>query len=261
MPKSDFDEYFALREKGEFRQAYDILREILETNPRWSKVGDLYVWCADFELTLNDDVHQARKLLEKARKLGCRFMAPYLRLHGYVSWRLGEREKGTQELKRCVELDPSITHLKSLGKLLTAEGTPDALSVWERVLEKDPLDCCAHIYLGREAVRSSDRGRALLLLKRAERLNPSIQDVDEMAMLYYDLAEFRSAIRTYTEADRRGKEPKGPLYAAVAACHFSLGENTVGEKYLRWAMRHNPEHEFVKQIYENHRELFNDEVS
>lgn len=255
LDKSVFDEYFALREKGAFREAYAVLREILDEYPQWSKVGDLYVWCAEFELLVNDDVRKARKLLDKACEFGCRFKASYYRELGYVLWRTGECEEGIRTLERCVELDPSVTHLTTLGKVLSSEGDERATGIWQRVLEHQPTNCRAHIYMGLDAARSSDRGKALLMAKRAEKLCSTAQDVHEIARLYFELEEFQSAIRAYLQADRLGCEPKGPLYAAVAACYFSLGENNTGRQYLSWAMKHDPEHEYVKDVYEESRGL------
>lgn len=261
MPKSEFDEYFALREKGAFREAYDVLREILETSPRWSKVGDLYVWCAEFEMMLNGDVKKAQQLLNKAWRLGCRHMAVYCREHGVLLWKLGKCKKGIEELERAVELDPSTFHLVTLGIALTTEDDERAPAIWQRVLDQDQRNCRAHIYMGRLAARAGDRGKALLMIKRAEQLSPSPYDLHEIANLYFELGEFQHAIDTYLKADRQGKQPKGPLYAAVAACHFSMRENAAGEKYLRWAVRHNPEHEYVKQVYKTHKERSGDELS
>ena len=88
MHKSDFDEYFALRSKGMFREAYSVLCEILESSPRWSKVGDLYVWCAEFELLWNDDICKAQSFLERACELGYRHVAQSGRMGRFLPMRL-----------------------------------------------------------------------------------------------------------------------------------------------------------------------------
>ncbi|MHC4517475.1 MAG: tetratricopeptide repeat protein, partial [Planctomycetota bacterium] len=239
MPKSEFDEYFALRKKGAFREAYDVLLGILSTSPRWSRVGDLYVWCAELEMTLNNDLKRAQQLLEKARRLGCRYMDAYYRRHGILLCRLGRRRKGIEELERAVELSPSICSLMALAMELTEEEDGRALAVCHRVLDQDPESCWALTYMARLAARAGDRGKALLMIRRAERLSPSEYDIYDIAALWYELGEFQQAIHAYLEADRRGKQPKGPLYAAVAACYFEMGDNATGQKYLRWATRHD----------------------
>ena len=103
---ANFDDYFALYGKGAYREAYAVLRDIMESQTRWSKVGDMYVWCADLELLVNDDVRKARELLDKAGELDCHFMARYYSCFGYVLWRTGEAEKGIDYLEKSVALDP-----------------------------------------------------------------------------------------------------------------------------------------------------------
>jgi tetratricopeptide (TPR) repeat protein len=250
MQTTEFKDYFALHRKGAYREAYALLRDIMETQPRWSKVGDLYVWCADLELGLNDDLRKACEFLDKAIELGCSHMAPYYSIRGYVLWRSGDHKSGLRCLEKSVELDPSVTNLVTFGKLLSSDHDKRALWVWQRVLEQDPRSCVAHIYLGIEAAANGDRAKALLMAKRAEKLNPSASDVFEVGRLYYELGEFEAALNSYLMADRLGDEPKGPLYASVAACYFSLGDENTGRKYAEWAVRRDPENDYVKKIWQ-----------
>lgn len=256
---ADFDDYFALYDKGAYREAYAVLRDIIETQPCWSKVGDMYVWCADLELLVNDDVYKARQLLDKAGELGCHFMANYYSSFGYVLWRTGEPEKGIEYLEKSVSLDPRGTNLTTLGKVLSSADDKRAISIWHRVLEQDPNNCSAHIYLGRESAKSGDRGKALLMIKRAERLNPTIRDLVEIGGSYKELGQFQNALDAYLEANRLGYEPKGPLYASVAVCYFSLGEESLARKYAQWAMRSNPENDYVKEVWQKFEELSREE--
>jgi len=259
MSDSEFDKYFALRERGAFREAYAVLRQILQNSPRWSKEGDLYVWCAEFELLLNDDIVRARELLRTAAQLGGCDTAYFYCIHGYVLWRAGERQRGIQELEKSVELNPSVKHLTDLARVLSTEGDEGAMRLWQNVLEKDPQNCLAHIYLGLEAARSGDQGKAILMAKRAETLSPSARDFSEIGRLYHQLEEYELAVRSYLSAIRLGAEPKGHRYAGVAACYFALGDVKTGSRYLAWAMRHNPEHEYVKEVYEKSRTLMDND--
>jgi tetratricopeptide (TPR) repeat protein len=253
MTQEDFDTYFALYREGAFREAYAVLRSIMAKETHWSRSGDLYVWCAELELLVGDDVDKAKHLIDKARRLGIENEAKYCRVYGYVLWRMGEHDEGRRILEKSVELEPDITNLTTLGKILSTENDRRASGIWQDVLREDPRDCMAHIYLGREAARSNDRGKGLLMAQRAERLAMAASDFSEIARLYWEMDEYQSAINAYLEADRRGYRPKGPLYAAVAACFFSLGDKKVGKQYLDWAMKHNPDHEYVKYVYEESR--------
>jgi tetratricopeptide (TPR) repeat protein len=257
MQKSDFDGYFALHEKGAYREAYALLQDIIKSQPQWSKVGDLYVWCADLELTLNDDLRKAGELLDKAIELGCANTAPYYRVRGYVLWRNGDHEVGLRHLEKSVELDPSVTNLATFGTLLSSDHDKRALWVWQRVLQKDPDNCLAHIYLGIDAAAAGDRAKALLMAKRAEKLSRSERDVSEIGRLYKELGEFQNALDTYLKAERLGGEPKGVLYASIATCYFALGDERTGRKFADWALRCNPENDYVKKIWQQCQERSN----
>lgn len=250
------DDYFALYDKGAYREAYAVLRDIMESQHRWSKSGDMYVWCADLELLVNDDLCKARELLDKARELGCHFMACYYRAHGYVLWRSGDRQRGLQELEKSVASAPNLINLTTLGQVLSSDDDKRAMSIWQRVLEQDPNNCTAHIYLGRESAKSGDRGKALLMIKRAEKLNPTVRDFVEIGGSYKELGEFQNALNAYFEANRLGDEPKGPLYASIAVCYFSLGEKSLARKYAEWAIRSNPENDYVKKVWQTFEERF-----
>jgi tetratricopeptide (TPR) repeat protein len=253
---ADFDDYLNLYDKGAYREAYAVLRDIIQSHPRWSNVGGMYVLCANLELLANDDVCKARELLGKARELGCSNMAEYYSVHGYVLWRTGERDKGMQELEKSIELDPRVGNLTTLGSVLSFVGDKRALSVWQRVLEKDPKNCVAHIHIGEESARSGNRGNALLMAKRAEKLNPSADNIFEIGQLYHELKEYQSALNLYQEANRRGYADKAILYASIAACYLSLGQASAARQYAQWALRCDPENDYVKEVWKTYQERF-----
>jgi tetratricopeptide (TPR) repeat protein len=251
----DFDEYFALHARGAFREAYAALREILSNDPYWSKVGDLYVWCADLELQVTSDMCEARRLLDKARELGCRYPASYHRARGFLRWRMGERDEGIRDIEKSIELEPSVRNLMTLGEVLSSDGDERAAGVLRRVLDQDPNNCLVHVYLGILSSKSGDRGRAILLAKRAEKLAASAIDHQEVGRLYQEVQEFRCAIDAFLNAERLGCERKGELYAALAVCYFWLGDNETGRKYLQWAIKRDPKNEYVRYVFENSGDL------
>ncbi len=259
MATSDFDEYFALHAKGRFREAYAVLREIIKSKPRWSRCGDLYVWCADLELTVNDDVREAQLLLEKAHALGCRHPAPYHHVRGFVRWRMGDYDEGIRDLEKSVELEPSVWSLTALGKLLAVQGDERATSVWQRVLEQDPKNCLAYACLGMLAAQSGDQDRAILMVTKAEKLAASASDHNAIGRLYQELGQFQSAVDSFLKAAKVGDPAKAPLYAAIAACYFSMGDVQNGQEYLDRARRHDPDHEYVRYVHEVSRDVLDDD--
>lgn len=253
--ETDFDDYFALYDKGYYREAYDVLRGILQSNAHWSKVGDMYVWCANLEFLVNDDVHKALKLLDKALELGCHFMASYYNVHGYMLWRVGECSMGIQELEKSVALKPYLTNLTNLGIVLTSSDDKRAIGIWRRVLKIDPNNCSAHIYLAQESVKSGDHGKAILMVKRAEILKPKVSDFIRIGNLYRDLGQIQNALNAFLEAYHLGYEPKAPLYASISDCYFSLGDKKLARKYAEWAFQLDPNNDYVKEVWHDYQDL------
>lgn len=251
---SEFDQYFALYDKGAYRQAYEVLRDIMASEPRWSAVGDMYVWCANLELTLNDDIARTRELLDTALRLGCEDIATYYCLHGYVLCRQGDWDDGIRDLERSVELDPTVPNLVMLGKMLSCRGDARAPDIWARVLQQDPEDCRAHIYLGTVAAQSGDKGKALLMAKRAEELRPTVQNLEEIARLYSEAGEPQTALDKYYEVERLWDGSKASLYAGIATCHFDLGNEQEGCVYLERARGCDPDHVDVKRVWESYKD-------
>jgi tetratricopeptide (TPR) repeat protein len=225
----------------------------MASQSRLSKMGDLYVLRADLEVIVNGDICEARQLLNKALQLGCQAMAAYHKAHGYVLWRTGERDEGIRELEKSVALEPCVATLSALGEVLSYEGDERAADIWARVLREEHQNCQAYIYLGILAAKTGDREKALLMAKKAETLHPTVNDVAGIGSLYGEAGEPRMALGKYLEADRLGKEPKGPLYANVAVCHFDLGNVREGCAYLERAWECGPKNTYVREIWDRYR--------
>lgn len=253
---SDLQRLYALYDSGAFAEAYGVLREILAKHPGLRENGDFCLLRAQLELAADDNPAKARELLDRVRELGCADMGYYHRLHGEVMWKTGDLEGAIRDYEKSVAIDPSAGNLMMLAQALSMSHDRRATNVWEQFLEKEPADCLAHIYLGMEAVRSGDRGTALLMAKRAERLHPSVDEVFGVAQLYHETGEFQTAIGMYLKANSQNYGDKGSLYAALAACHLSLGEARPGRKYAEWAIHHDPDNEYVKEVWQEYKERF-----
>lgn len=228
----------------------------MENEPRWSKVGDVYTLWADLELLANHDPRKAIELLDKAQEIGCSQMAYYYAKRAEALWETGERNMALQCYERSVAADPCAFYLSNLARALSFLNNERALSVWQQVLEEAPKNCLAHTYIGWEAAKSGDRDKALLMAKKAEELQSSIRDVCEIGRLYYELEEFQAAINKYLEAKKLGYYEEGVLYAAIADCYLSLGDASAAQKYAQWAMRIEPENDYVKDVWREYKERF-----
>jgi tetratricopeptide (TPR) repeat protein len=249
--KSNWRHILDLYDKGAFREAYDALYDLMKNAPPWSKKGDIYTLWAELELLANDDASQALQLLGKACELGYSEIGYYYKTLGQAMWKTGNHEMAVQYLEKSVEEEPNVANLTDLGQVLWHISDMRAMSIWQRVLEKDPKNCLAHIYIGLEAAKSGDRGKAILMAKRSERLQSSANDIYAIGTLYHNVDDFKSALNTYLKANRMGYTDKGQLYASIAACYISLGEQKMAHKYAQWAMQFDQENDYVKEVWQD----------
>ena len=238
--------------KGHFREAHTALSKLMATQPRWAKGGDVYALCAELELLTNHDTDKASELLRKAEQIGCSDIGYYYRVKAETLWDAGDHETALQYFERSVATDTRERHLISFAQALSCARDKRALDVWQEVLGKDPQNCLAHIYVGCEAAMSGDTEKALLMAKKAEELHPSAEETFDLARLYQELREFNTSIDNYLQAKKLGYEELGPLYAAVADCHLSLGDAVLGQKYAKRALRCDPENDYVKEVWQKY---------
>jgi tetratricopeptide (TPR) repeat protein len=220
----------------------------METEQKWSKVGDMYVWCANLELLANDDENKAYQLLEKALALGCRFMDEYYRMHGYLLYKKGKRERGIQEIEKSIELRPSITNLGSLAMVLSYDHDRDSRSVCHRILEQDPKNCPAHIYLGMEAAKADDQDKVLLMVKQAEKFAKTARDYFKIGWFYHEQEKYNEALSAYLKADNLRYEPKVSIYYGIAACYDSLGDYAKAIEYSIRSLDSNFNYDHAKEV-------------
>jgi lipopolysaccharide biosynthesis regulator YciM len=108
----------------------------------------------------------------------------------------------------------------------------------------------AHAYLGHELLRSGARDTAVSLARAADQLAHTGVDFAHVAGLYHDLGEFQSAIERYGYAERQGCKNVAAIYAAVADCYFSLGDENAVREYLRRAEECGSTNGYVREVSE-----------
>ena len=247
---------WSMYHKGEYKDAYAAFCDIMDKYPDLRNLGDVYTLWADLEFSANDDACRAIELLDVAREKGISVEGYYYAVRGDAMLRIGNCEEARQNYEQSIAIDPDVRTLTMLGQALSEMNDSNATEVWQRILEMEPSNCFAHVYVGLEAIKSGDRGKAFLMAKRAEKLDPSVDDLLEIGYLYYTLGEFNVAIKTYLEVNRLGYKDKGFLYALIAACYLSLNEAVPARKYVQWAIRCNPENYYVKDVLHEYEERF-----
>lgn len=243
-------------EKGEFEKAYNTLCNVMNKQNKWSNVGEVYTIRAELELLVNDDSCKALEVLDKAKELGNFDMSHYYHVRGEAMMGIGNHEKAIEDYERSIAIDPNVKTLTMFAQALSEIQDNRAVNVWQQILEKEPDNCLAHIHIGLEALKSGDRGKAMLMAKRAEKLNPSVEENFTIGLLYHKLDEFQAAINKYLFANNLGYKYKADVYSYIAACYLSLGDAMPARKYAEWAMQCDPEHKYAKEIWHEYKERF-----
>lgn len=246
----------ALHEKGDYKRAYDVLCNAIESGSRLSKVPDIYILLAELELTVNEDPHKALEALDKAQQMGCTLIAYYYLRRAEALWGIGEIQTALQCFEKSVEADPCAFYRSNLGRALSYLDDARAQSVWQEVLDDDPENSLAHAYLASYAAKSGDRDKATLMAKKADKLASSKEDILNVAELYHEWKEFQTAIKKYLEVMKLTKlrSRRGLLYARIADCYLSMGQISLARKNLKRALKYRPDDEYVKEIQQEYEE-------
>lgn len=251
-----YEEIKALQEKGDYKRAYDVLCNAIESGSRLSKFADIYILLAELELLVNQDPHKALEALDKAQEMGCTQIAYYYLRRAEALWGIGEIQTALQCFEKSVEAEPCAFYRSNLARALSSLGDARARSVWQEVLEKEPENSLAHTHLAFEAAESGDRDKAIVMAKKADKLASSEVDIINVAALYQEMGEFQTAIKKYLEVIKLIKflPNRGWVYARIADSYLSMGQTGLARKYLKRALKYRPDDEYVKEIQREYEE-------
>lgn len=250
-----FDDVLAMYHEGAVKDAYAALLEVTENAPELLEDGGIYTLWAELEFMVNNNTSRALELLEKAHELGGVDMVYYHNVRGDVLLRIGDYEKALQSYEQSVAIDSNMANLEAFGRALSQANDSRAAGVWRQILDKDPSNAAAHVYIGLAAAKSGDRDKAMLMARRALKLNPWVEDVYMIGFLYYLLGEFELALNECLTAEKLGHKDKPLVYSTTAACHFSLGHSGKGRKYVQMALRLNPDYDYAKEVLREYEEI------
>ena len=234
--------------KGAYQEAYNNLLNIIDSQSKSTLLGNLYVLLAELELRVSEDPCKALRHLEKAQQIGCLDLARYYEIRGNVMCKLGKHDKGIQDIYNSIAIKHSVDKLVNLGRWLSFLRDERADGVWEQVLDEDPNNCAAYIYIGLKAARTGNRDKAILMVKKARELKPSAENVFEIGTLYHELNLFDDALKAYFKAYKLRYESRYPLYTAIACSYFSLGDYKSAIKYASKALDLNYNDDYAKDV-------------
>ncbi|MHC4675990.1 MAG: tetratricopeptide repeat protein [Planctomycetota bacterium] len=253
------DELLKLYFQGDYAKAYLALQDVLKTH---TQSGDLHVMWAELEIKANGDFLRAEELLGKAQKLGFseEFRFYYDFVHGDLMLERGRYDEAIKDFERSVAVQSDVNGLRMLGQALSAAGEDRAITVWQEVLDKDPKNCLAYIFLAKEAEKRNNSIEALALVQQAEELNPSDGDeFFEMGRVYHSLSEYSKALEFYFKAEKVGYKDKGDLYSAIASCYLGSGDYTNALRFAERAVEIDPDNGYAREVLQGCRECNRDE--
>lgn len=244
-----FDDIWGMCDEGAVEEAYVILGDMIENHPELIDHGATCIFWANLVLNATGDADRVMGLLDKANKLGDQDIAYYYAVRAEAMRILGNSEEAMENYERSIEIGATIYSLKGYGELLSENDDSHAMEIWQQVLEMDQENCAAHAYIGIQSAKSGDRDKALLMAKKAEKMEPSSKEYFLLTILYTQLDEFDLALDTCLKAKKMGYWDKALLCATIAACHFSSGRIKEGKKYALQALRHDPDHEYANEVW------------
>jgi len=244
-----FERWLGLYEDAWFAEAYTVCHEMILEHPRLLNIDFVCVRLAELEFLGNRDPRGALALLDRAREQGFSEAIRYYHTRCMAEREIGRYAAAKYHFQKYACLDPKLAHSKWIASCLAGRGDDRALAICQAILEKEPHCCCAHIAMARDAIRAGDEGKALLLIRRAERLKPGTGQVYEIGCLYHELADFTSAIAAYRQVHDLGWDRKGDLFAAFASCYDAIGDCVEAKRYGQWALRCDPDSEYVQDVW------------
>lgn len=198
-------------ERGEFKSAYEILCETIESDP---EDGGLYALFGWLEMRLNNDCEKAIGFIKEAFKQNCPKQY-YHYVYGEYLLRMQRYEQAIIEYERSVKYEPSVIYYVALAQALTSIKDKRALDIWENILKIDPGNCTALLYFASMAVEDEDFSKALDFLKRAEKRKSKkdAQDLLRIGYIYQQLGDYKHALKYLIRAKDKGLQMGGFFYA------------------------------------------------
>ena len=140
-----------------------------------------------------------------------------------VAWNLDPRflERREQQLRRCLELDPSIPecHVGLASQAVLQGSVADAIRSAERAVELGPNYWAVHVFLGLARLRQGQPLRAIESLQRAIRLNPRGEEIyGGLAFANFQAGRVQEAVELWQRV--RAANPDAVPGRILLASHY-----------------------------------------
>jgi len=229
-------DYLALSKHGYYHEAYlvlgDFIRNHHASNPRDSRMGDIYIQYAELAFLIDNDVNVAHRYLNKAKDSGYSDVSRFYMLKGKIEWAAGKYEQAEAYILKCIAIEPTLENRAILGELLLSFDNDRAKSVVTNILVEEPTNCSASISLGLTAIRSGNRCQAISLAEQADKLNPTVGDMYRLGNLYYEIGIIDKALSIFRAVEQLiSYSNKIDLYIDISSCALFLGKHKMALRY------------------------------
>ena len=201
-----------LAQEGRHLEAERALRAIVTTRP---ESGLAHWWLGRVYENLNR-IADARQEYEKAVAVALTGRATLYAAIGRLSHTEGNFARATEAFEQRVRLTPndSVAHKDLAWIYLAQDRTEDALKELGLVISLDPRDFEAHAAIGRSRLEAGDHAGAIVALRRALELKPTLHEARYALALALkqtgrdaesarEMEQFERARREATEDRRR----------------------------------------------------------
>lgn len=258
LGRRDSRDFLDLYARACYAEAFSVFKDTVEGNPRCLEMGDMYVLWADLELLVNYDAQRAQELLDTALEKGCADMAFYYAKRGAAFETAEQLEQAAQCYRKSVAEDTWVWYRRDLARVLSLLDAPEALTLWQQIVNECPESCVGCAFLSWEMAKSGDQDGAQRMEEKAQSLTGSLIDTYWVARLHHHREDFRNAIEWYLKAQDLGYGDKAVLNANIAGCYVSLGDAGAARAHLEIARKHDPGDKYVRYVQEEYVKAFGD---
>lgn len=236
MIQVDKEQAIQFLKEGHLEEAYKAYQAIRDKYPDdWI----IYDGLSYLENNLKGNLNESRRLIEKARELGC----PEARCHRLcadIFWSKGQLEEANHEYEQAVIADRSIDNLAAFANSLMKLNYGRAVPVWQEIIEKDPSNAKANLGLAWIARKQNNWSLALEMATKVKEFQPeNAEALFAMGQAYKGLNQYEQALKYYLEAHKRGFKEKFCLHVNIAHGYLELKNYTKALEHAHEAVKLN----------------------
>jgi tetratricopeptide (TPR) repeat protein len=253
MFKNKRKQFKKFYDKGDLEKAYHILKENMENCP---DDGWIYALRAELEIKVMNNFSRADHFLNEAYNYDCP-KDIYHQVNGTYYWMKGEAEKALEQYEKSYLITPSLVNSVNYAMALSHVNDSRAINLWKDILQKDPKNILANVYIANDLGVRGNISKALEILKKTKNFKPaSANELVAIGSAYYLIKQYQEALPYYLKAENYGYKDKANLNVKIADCYLGLEDGLKAIQYVRKAIELEPGNDFCREILNDCKEYF-----